>query len=285
MSSLHLENFLPLPRLNAKEAEAILVKKLSEKIKNSDKTKAVLGVSGGIDSALSLFLTAKAIGPENITALLMPYKLSSEASIKDGIEACEKAGVKYTRKDLTKTADSYFEAEPDITPLRKGNVLARLRMIFLYDESAKNDAIVIGTGNKTEIILGYCTLWGDMAAAMTPLGDLYKCHVRTLAAHLGVPESILSKPPSADLWGGQTDEGELQITYDLADRIIYHWVDEKKSASDISAKLKEAGEDTSAVKRVISMAVNSNFKRKMPDIVYLNEKNISYEFENPQSLN
>ncbi|MDH5721050.1 MAG: NAD+ synthase [Spirochaetia bacterium] len=284
MVSSKIDELLPLPKINLAEAESILVQRLAEKIKNSGKEKAVIGVSGGIDSALTLFLTAKAIGHQNITALLMPYKTSSEASIKDGIEACEKAGVKYIVKELSRAADAYFETEPDITQLRKGNVLARLRMIFLYDASAKNDAIVLGTGNKTEIILGYCTLWGDMASAMTPLGDLYKCHVKALAAYMGVPDTILKKPPSADLWEGQTDEGELQITYDLADRIIYHWVDEKKSAAEIILSLKESGENIDAVNRVISLAVNSNFKRKMPDIVYLKDKNISYEFNQPASL-
>ena len=179
-------------------------------------SKGVIGLSGGLDSTVSAYLAAKAFGPENVLGVLMPYRTSSPNSITDAEEVVKKTGIRSLKVDITPIVDAYLDTVPEADNLRRGNVMARCRMIVLFDQSQKEKALVIGTSNKSELMLGYGTWFGDMASSINPLGDLYKTQERQLAAHLGVPEKILKKAPSADLWAGQTVEGELGFTYELA---------------------------------------------------------------------
>ena len=217
----------------------ILEKLLVEFIKNETNRiglkKAVIGLSGGIDSAVSTYLTVKALGAENVLCILMPYKTSSKDSIEDANKVVEALNVKSKKIEITEMVDAYLSKTTEkISNVRKGNLMARMRMIVLYDESAKENALVIGTGNKTEILLGYSTIFGDSACAINPLGDLYKTQIFSFAKHLGIPEEIIDKKPSADLWVGQSDEEELGIKYAEVDKYLFHRIDERKSVDEMS---------------------------------------------------
>ncbi len=226
--------------------------------------KGVIGLSGGIDSATSAYLTAKALGSDNILAVLMPYKTSSRDSIEDATRIVENLNIRSKTIEITEMVDTYLNKEEnkDMSDIRKGNVMARVRMIILYDESARENALVIGTGNKTEILLGYTTLFGDSACAINPVGDLYKTQLRELARYMGVPNEIINKKPSADLWIGQTDEGELGYSYEDIDNYLYQMLDEKKSV----AELIKAGFDMSFMQHVNDMISKNEFKRLPPVI-------------------
>lgn len=249
------------------------VKELTGFIKSElDKTgmkKAVIGLSGGIDSAVSAYLTAEAIGSENLLGILMPYKTSSKSSITDALSVVNELGIRHKIFDITGMTDAYVgKLEGDVSGLRKGNVMARCRMIVLFDHSAAENAIVIGTGNKTEALLGYTTLYGDSACGINPVGDLYKTQLREIAGFLGIPEPILVKKPSADLWKGQTDEGEMGITYEKVDEYLFARFEEKKSG----AELIKAGFDDSFIKKVDSMIRKNEFKRKLPPVAIVQSK-------------
>lgn len=281
MPSLY-DQHLPLPKASAQLVTSNIVKILRNEILKTNIKKAILGVSGGIDSALSLVLAVKALGPENVYGILMPYKTSHPDSRAHAIELCDKFGVSYQEQEITPMADAWFTKNTRISKLRMGNVMARLRMIVLYDKSAELDALVIGTSNKTESLVGYSTLWGDMASAVNPLGDLYKFQVQELSAFLGVPQSILNKPPSADLWEGQTDEDELKISYNILDRILYFLYD---MAMPIEQVVELAGKADIAKSVVIEIArrvSRSQFKRKMPVIVKVSGRTINREFRYPR---
>ena len=188
-----------------------------------------MGLSGGVDSALSAFLSAQALGPENVLVLRLPYKTSSQESLNHAGLVIEKLGVPLKTIEITSAVDAVLENFPDLSPVRKGNVMARIRMINIYDQSAEFPGLVVGTGNKTESLLGYSTIHGDGAFDFNPLADLYKAQVRQLAEAMGVPQVIIDKAPSADLWEGQTDEEELGFTYDEMDQLLYLLVEEKLS--------------------------------------------------------
>ena len=198
---------------------------LNTKITNAGFKNAVIGVSGGVDSALTCFLTAEALGPENVLAVIMPYKTSAPESLEHAKLVIKITGVHEITIPITESVDALFVHLPEADHIRLGNAMARTRMIALYDMSVSFNGLVIGTGNKTEVFLGYTTLYGDSACAMNPLGDLYKTQVRQLAKAVGVPEVIIAKPPSADLWVGQTDEDELGFTYEEVDRLLFLLVD------------------------------------------------------------
>lgn len=244
--------------------------------------KAILGVSGGVDSALSLALAVKALGAENVRAVMMPYKSSNPDSLGDALKLCEKFAVAHETVEITPMADAYFNNAGDITPTRRGNVMARLRMIVLYDLSARDNALVIGTSNKTEILLGYSTLWGDMASAVNPLGDLYKYQVFALSRHLGVISEILDKAPSADLWSGQTDEGEMGFSYALADLILFHWLERNYTASALKDLVRGAGADEAIVDKVLKRVERNAYKRVMPVIAKISPVTIGREFRTPR---
>jgi NAD+ synthase len=234
----------------------------------------VVGLSGGIDSALSCYLAALALSPENILAVRMPYRTSSQDSWDHAGLVIEELGVQSIDIPITEMVDPIIQKFPDMDNVRKGNLMARARMIVLYDQSVEFDGLVIGTGNKTEILLGYSTLYGDSACALNPIGDLYKTQVRQLAADIGVPAVILDKPPSADLWIGQTDEEELGFTYSDVDQLLYLLVDHRYRSED----LIKAGFDRSFVHEVIDRIRHSQFKRILPPIAKLSNRTVGYDF-------
>ncbi len=225
----------------------------------------IIGVSGGIDSALVLALTVEALGKENVFALLMPYKLSSEDSLKDGKIICEKLGVKHEIIDISPSVDAYFEKYPTDNPLQIGNKCARERMSVLYDFSERKNALVVGTSNKSEILIGYATQYGDAAAAFLPIGDLYKTQVFEFSKILEITISIINKKPSADLWEKQTDEDEIGLIYKDLDKILYNMVDLNKDDSS----LIELGFAKDKINRVRALMRSSEFKRIMPPVAIL----------------
>jgi len=229
-------------------------------MREAGRTRAVIGLSGGIDSAVSAYLTAAALGADNLIGFLMPYRTSSPESLQHAELVVEELGISHEVIDISPMVDAYFASFPDASQLRRANMMARQRMAVLYDQSERHQALVVGTGNRTEALLGYTTLWGDMACAFNPLGSLYKTQVRALARHLGVPQRIISKPPTADLWSGQTDEGELGFTYAQADEILSRHVDEGLSAEQIVAQ----GLPAQVVEAVLRRMRASAFKRRLP---------------------
>jgi NAD+ synthase len=224
--------------------------------------RAVLGLSGGIDSALVCYLAAAALGPDNVLALTMPYASSSPESLADAMAVIQATGVQHQHVEITPMVGPLFAALPDMDRRRKGNAMARTRMIVLYDRSEAFRGLVLGTGNKTEVLLGYSTLHGDAACAIAPIGDLYKSQVRQLAAAMGIPESVRQKPPTADLWPGQTDEGELGLTYELADQILFSLFERGLLPSQVVAD----GYAEEQVRRVTTLVQRSQYKRCLPPI-------------------
>ena len=226
--------------------------------------KAVIGLSGGIDSAVSAFLTVKALGNENVLSVLMPYKTSSKESVTDAQLVVDALNIRSKTIEITTMVDSFIAKINDeqMSSVRKGNIMARVRMITLYDQSAFEKAIVVGTGNRTEILLGYTTLFGDSACAINPLGCLFKTQVFELAKHLGVPESIILKKPTADLWAGQTDEGEMGLTYAEVDKYLYLKFDENKSKDE----LMKLGYSIEYINKVDGMIEKNRFK-SLPPVV------------------
>jgi NAD+ synthetase len=205
------------PALTARWLEAFLRDELVER---RGIGRAVIGLSGGIDSALVAYLCARALGPENVYAIRMPYKASSASSLSDAQRVVDALGIHCETIEITDAVDGYLAHAPDAGARRKGNVMARMRMVVLFDQSARHDALPIGTGNKTERLMGYFTWHADDTPPVNPIGDLFKTQVWALARHLGVPVEIIDKPPSADLEANQTDESDLGITYAKADRIL-----------------------------------------------------------------
>ncbi|HUT73867.1 MAG TPA: NAD+ synthase [Armatimonadota bacterium] len=222
--------------------------------------RAVIGLSGGLDSAVTALLTAQALGEGRLTCALMPCGELRADTRADAEEIVALAGAEQVVVDIAPQLDVYFRRFPGADRVRRGNKMARERMSILYDQSSALAALVVGTSNRTEWLLGYFTLWGDMGAALSPLAGLYKTQVRQLAHHLGVPQRIIDKPPTADLWRGQTDEAELGVTYDQADRILYRLLDLELSAHQVVAE----GFSQTSVNRVLELMRGSEFKRRLP---------------------
>jgi NAD+ synthase len=260
--------------INTDLAQGILTDFIYSEISRAGFSRAVIALSGGLDSALSCYLAAKAMGPENVLAIRMPYRTSSAGSLEHAQLVIDDLGVQSKTIPITPMVDPYLEVAPQLTPVRSGNVMARQRMIVLYDHSEAFGGLVVGTGNKTEILLGYTTLYGDSACAINPIGDLYKTQVRQLAAAIGVPEPILKKAPSADLWIDQTDEGELGFTYDEVDKLLYLMVDQRYSPEDCI----DAGFDKAFVEKVVKRVQRNHFKRILPPIAKLSNRTIGYDF-------
>lgn len=260
--------------INTDLARKVLSSFIADEIHKAGMKRAVIGLSGGIDSAVSAYLSAEALGAENVLAVRMPYKSSSVDSLSDADKVIQALGVAAMTVDVTNMADPLFAQFPEITNLRKGNALARLRMTVLYDQSAAWGGLVMGTSNKTEILLGYSTVYGDSGVALQPIGDLYKTQLRQLAKALGVPDSILQKPPSADLWAGQTDEGELGYTYADVDQVLFLLVDERYTVSEVI----EEGFDAAFVTSVWRRVKANHFKRTMPNIAKLSRRTIGHDF-------
>jgi NAD+ synthase len=260
--------------INTDLARKILTGFIFSEITRTGFKRAVIGLSGGIDSALSCFLAAEALGAENVLAVRMPYTISSPDSLEDAQLVIEATGVQALTMPITEMADPLINHFQEMNSMRQGNIMARLRMIVLYDQSAAFNGLVVGTGNKTEILLGYSTLYGDSACAINPIGDLYKTQVRQLSLALGVPRPIIDKPPSADLWTGQTDEGELGFTYEEVDRLLYLLVDQRYTP----AECIEAGFGPSFVQTVVKRIQQNQFKRILPPIAKLSNRTIGYDF-------
>jgi NAD+ synthase len=260
--------------INTELVRPVLVNFLRDEIRKVGYRHAVLGLSGGIDSAVSCALSVEALGAENVLAVLMPYRSSSPASEADARAVADRLGVQVRKIEITPMVDPYLEANPDISNVRKGNVMARARMSVLYDQSEAFKGLVIGTSNKTELLLGYGTLHGDMASALNPVGDLYKSQLRELARALKLPGNVIDKAPTADLWVGQTDEAELGVTYETADQILYMLVDERRSEEEVSA----AGFDAGVVRSMNARMRANQFKRSLPIIAKISGRTIGADF-------
>ncbi len=255
-------------------ARRILTGFIQSELNRMGFSKAVIGLSGGLDSAVSCFLTAEALGAENVLAVRMPYKSSSQDSLDHAQLVIDQLEVQSLTIPISGMADSLIEQFPEMNSMRKGNIMARARMIALFDQSAAFQGLVIGTSNKTEILLGYSTIYGDSACAINPIGDLFKTQIRQLAKALQVPIAIQEKAPSADLWAGQTDEGELGFTYAEVDRLLYLLVDERYSPTDCV----EAGFSQKFVDVVVEKIRRSQFKRVLPPIAKVSNRTVGYDF-------
>ncbi len=261
-------------KLDYKLVEKVLVKFIKEELASAGLSKAVIGLSGGVDSAVSCALAARALGPENVLAVIIPFKTSSPDSITDAEKVIGSTGIQSEIVDITQMAEPYLNDNDELGKVRIGNVLARLRMIVLYDRSAREKALVIGASNKSELMLGYGTLHGDLASAINPIGDLYKTQVWDLARHLSLPESVIVKKPTADLWEGQTDEDELGFTYQEVDRLLYYMIDERRSDTE----LQGLGYSKSFIHQVREMVRKNQFKRRMPLIAKISNRTVNVDF-------
>ena len=253
--------------------QKILTGFIREQIHAAGFQRAVLGLSGGIDSAVVCYLAAAALGAQNVLAVRMPYRTSSQDSLDDAQKVMDATGVQSLTIPITDMADPLIHRFPEMDSLRRGNIMARTRMIVLFDQSAAFGGLVIGTGNKTEALLGYTTLYGDSACALNPLGDLYKTQVRQLAKALGVPESIQQQPPSADLWQGQTDEGELGYTYAEVDELLFLLVERRATPGECI----QAGFSREFVESVIQRIQRNRFKRMLPPVASISGGPVNYD--------
>ena len=266
-------------RLDTRLTTRVLEGFLLDEIGKVGFERAVVALSGGIDSALTCTLAARALGPANVLAVLMPYRTSNPASRADAERVVEQLGVPSTLIDVTPAVDGYLDnLDSNPSDKRRGNVMARMRMIALFDQSEEFGALVAGTSNKTELLLGYGTVHGDLASAVNPIGDLYKTQVRAVAAAVNVAEPILIKPPSADLWVGQSDEDELGFRYDEADEIFYLLVDEWYRPRDVIA----AGYPEALVTDIVERVRRSQFKRRPPIIAKVSDRTIDRDFRFPR---
>jgi NAD+ synthase len=260
--------------INTDIATKVLAGFIHDQIEKANMNGAVIGLSGGIDSALSAYLSAEALGAENVLVVRMPYKTSSEASLVDADAVIDDLGLPSITVDISGMADSLINQFPEMTRLRKGNIMARCRMVVLYDQSAARGLLPVGTSNKTEFLLGYSTIYGDSGVAMQPIADLYKYQVRQLSRAMGVPNQIIDKPPSADLWEGQTDEDELGFTYDDVDQVLYLLVDERYTVDEVIAE----GFKDAFVKDVWRRVKANHYKRTMPNVAKLSKRTIGHDF-------
>ena len=248
--------------LNLKEVHNELVEFLRENFKKAGFSKAVLGLSGGIDSALVAYLLRDALGKENVLAIMMPYKSSNPDSLNHAKLVVEDLKINAKTIEITDMIDAYFKNEKDASSLRMGNKMARERMSILFDYSSKENALVVGTSNKTEIYLGYSTQFGDSACALNPIGDLYKTNIWDLSRYLKIPNELIEKKPSADLWEGQTDEQEMGLTYKEADQVLYRMLEENKTVEEVLAE----GFNKDLVDNIVRRMNRSEYKRRMPII-------------------
>lgn len=261
-------------KINAEVARRMLTEFIADEIAKAGMKCAVIGLSGGIDSALSAYLSAEALGAENVLAVRMPYKTSSADSLHDADAIIQALGLANLTVEITGMADALIAQFPDMNNLRRGNIMARLRMTVLYDQSVAFGGLVMGTSNKTELLLGYSTVYGDSGVALQPIGDLYKTQIRELSAALGVPQSVQTKPPSADLWEGQTDEGELGFSYAEVDQVLYLLVDERFTVEEVVGE----GFDHTFVEKVWRRVKMNHFKRTMPNIAKVSRRTIGHDF-------
>lgn len=289
VGAIHPDPSDPSPlRIDEALVRRMLVAFLREECAKSGHRRVVLGLSGGVDSAAVAALAAEAMGAANVTALFMPYRTSNPESAEHARLAARTFGLRLEQVDISRQVDAYFEqsgphggtaadAGKGIDRVRRGNKMARERKSIEYDR-AWPDGLVLGTSNKTELLLGYGTRYGDMACDLNPVGDLYKTQLRELAVHLGVPDVIVRKAPSADLWVGQTDESELGFTYAQADLVLYHMIDRRLRPDDLVA----AGFDATLVHGIRERVRRSHFKRVMPLIAKVSLRTVGHDFLYPR---
>jgi len=258
--------------------ERWLVEFLRDEVtRRRDFTDGVVGLSGGVDSAVTAFLAARALGKEHVTGILMPYRTSSPESVAHAKLVVDALGIASRTVDISKAVDGYLDgAEPDADANRRGNVMARTRMIVLFDQSAKLRALPLGTGNKTERLFGYFTWHADDSPPINPLGDLFKSQVWALARHLGVPAAIVDKPATADLVKGQTDEGDLGISYPRADRILYWLLRGYRPAEVAALGFTEA--EVAVVRRRLE---STHWKRRLPTVAMVSQTAIGEYYLRP----
>jgi len=268
-------------KISAAFVEKVLCAFIRQELARFSYRRAIVGLSGGLDSSVCAFLAAKAIGPKNVIGMILPYGISFGEDVRDAQSLARRLGLRSHVIDISPMVDAYFSRYPTQDRVRIGNKMARERMSILYDFSAREKALILGTSNKTELLIGYGTIHGDMACAINPLGDLYKTQIKKLAAHLGVPAKILKKKPTAGLWPGQTDEGELGLNYSEIDQILFQLIDERKAKKDVIA----AGFDSEAVEKIVNLIKNSEFKRKMPPIAKLSSRTVGHDFLYPYDRN
>lgn len=254
-----------------------LVAFLDQEVRKTGLNKVVVGLSGGLDSAVVAVLAHKAFG-DDLLCVKMPSHYSSQSSLDDADELCRAFGL----RSETASIEPLLRAceTSDMTPLRVGNFSARLRMATLFDISAREGALVLGTSNKSELMLGYGTLYGDLASAINPIGDLYKTEVFELARFLGVTDAIVEKAPSADLWAGQSDEQEIGYPYSDLDRVLKRYVEERYTQEE----LIEEGKNPDLVKMIIGRIYKNQFKRRMPIIAKLTSRTINHDFNYPRDI-
>jgi NAD+ synthase len=264
-------------RIDEALVRRMLVAFLREESRKSGHRRVVVAVSGGVDSAAVAALAAEAFGPEHVTALFLPYRTSEAASGEHARLVATTFGLALEEIDITPQVDAYLGRMGEIDRVRRGNKMARERKSIEYDR-AWPDGLVLGTSNKTELLLGYGTRHGDMACDLNPVGDLYKTQLRELSMHLGVPDVVVQKAPTADLWQGQTDEGELGFTYAQADLILYHLVDRRLRPSELIA----AGFDAALVNNIREKVRRSHYKRVMPLIAKVSLRTVGHDFLYPR---
>ncbi len=260
--------------INTDLAHEILTGFIKSEVTRVGYSRAIINLSGGLDSALSCALAVKALGAENVFALRLPYRTSSPDSLTHAQLMIDQFKIQSETIDITEMVDPLIRRDSNIKNVRKGNIMARARMIVLYDQSEVFKSLPIGTSNKTEILLGYSTQWGDAASAINPIGDLYKTQVRQLSRALNIPAPIIDKAPSADLWEGQTDEGELGFTYEEVDKLLYLLVDQRYSPQEAM----EVGFDEKFVSAVTARIRRNQFKRMQPPIAKISNRTIGYDF-------
>jgi NAD+ synthase len=269
-------------------ARRVIVGFIRGQLRQAGFERCVLGLSGGIDSGLVAYLVAEAIGADRLLCVLMPYRTSSPASRSDAETIVAALGCPSELVEITAMVDGYFgrdgeagaggESVADATAVRRGNFMARMRMAVLYDRSVAFGGLVVGTGNKTESLIGYTTLFGDNACAFNPIGDLYKSQVRQMAAAIGVPRQVIAKAPSADLWPDQTDEAEGSFSYPLLDRILYWRIDRRRSTDE----LVTMGFERALVERVERLVATSEFKRQVPPVAKLGPRTAGVDYLYPR---
>jgi len=266
--------------LNYGLVKEFIIKFIKEEVHSNGFSQCVIALSGGLDSVLVAYLSKEALGKENVKAIIMPYKDSNPASKEDAIFIANKLGILSEVIDITKIADAYFKREKDTTNIRKGNFLARVRMCILFDKAKEFNALVMGTSNKSELILGYSTWHGDMAASFYPIGDLYKTQIFEFARWIGISEKIISKAPSADLWPGQTDESELGAKYKMLDSIMSLYIDQRKTKEEILS----LGYSKNLVENVLNRIKKTQFKRTPPPVAKFSPRTIGLDFLYPHDF-
>jgi NAD+ synthase len=276
-ASLSEPVFPPLA-INPELVRRILLGFIRNEVRKVGFERVVLGLSGGVDSSLVATLAAEALGPANVVAFIMPYKTSDPKSKTDAQQVVRQLGIHQLEVDISPQIDAYFERFPDADQKQRGNKMARERMSILYDQSWAWRALVIGTSNKTELLLGYGTIYGDMASAINPIGDLYKTQIWQLADALGVPTAIVQKAPTADLWTGQSDETELGFQYRMIDQLLYYLVDRRYSVGD----LQKHGFDQAFIADIVRRVRENQYKRRLPVIAKLSSRTIDRDFRYPR---